>query len=277
MIECPCRTVQKKGQVIMDRKAVFFDIDGTLWDEKGWIPGSTREAIRLLREQGHYAFICSGRASSFIRDEGLLSLGFDGIVAGCGTYAEYHGQTLFYKTLEQELIGRTLHILREHGIPTIYEGRYHLYMDVEEFAQDPYALHVKELLGDEAYPVTGHETDMEISKFSCSTRGVAYQDVLPLLETDFTVMVHQENCFECVPKGYSKATGMEEVCRRLGVAHEETYAFGDSVNDVEMLRFAAHGIAMGNGGPEAKAAADYVTLPLAEDGIYHGLRHYGLI
>lgn len=261
----------------MDRKAVFFDIDGTLWDEKGWIPDSTREAIRLLRERGHYAFICTGRASSFIRDENLLSLGFDGILAGCGTYAEYHGQTLFYKRMEQELIGRTLEILREHRIPTIFEGRHHLYMDVEEFAQDPYALHVKEVLGDDAYPVTGHETDMEISKFSCSTRGVAYEEACRRLEADFTVMLHPENCFECVPKGYSKATGIREVCRQLGIAHPDTYAFGDSVNDVEMLTYAAHGIAMGNGGQVAKAAADYVTAPLDRDGIYHGLQHYGLI
>lgn len=269
--------MKAKGSRQMGRKAVFFDIDGTLWDEKGWIPDSTREAIRLLRERGHYAFLCSGRASSFIRDESLLSLGFDGILAGCGTYVEYHGQTLFYKRLEQELIGRTLHILREHRIPTIYEGRYHLYMDVEEFARDPYALRVKEALGDAACPVTGHERDMEISKFSCSTRGVAYQEVLPLLETDFTVMLHQENCFECVPRGYSKATGIRRVCRKLGIAYPDTYAFGDSVNDVEMLTYVAHGIAMGNGGQVAKNAADYVTESLDRDGIYHGLQHYGLI
>lgn len=62
-------------------KAVFFDIDGTLWDEHMQIPDSTRTAIRALRETGNYAFLCSGRSRANIRSEKLLELGFDGIIA----------------------------------------------------------------------------------------------------------------------------------------------------------------------------------------------------
>ena len=261
----------------MGLKAIFFDIDGTLWDAANRIPDSTKEAVRLLREKGHYSFICSGRTTAFIRDENLLSLGFDGVLAGCGTYADYRGETLVYKRLQQELMEGTIHILREHGVPTIYEGRYHLYMDMEEFAKDPFAQHVKQVLGEEAYPVAGHEKDMEVSKFSCSTRGVSYEGVLPLLSENFSLLFHEDNCFECVPKGYSKATGIQEVCRRLGIDHEDTYAFGDSVNDLEMLSFVRHGVAMGNGVQAAKDAAEYVTAPLTEDGVYRGLKHYGLL
>lgn len=83
----------------MSRKAVFFDIDGTLWDEHFVIPESTKEAIRKLRENGHLAFLCSGRTRAFIQDERLLALGFDGIVAGCGTWIEMDGKTLFYKKI----------------------------------------------------------------------------------------------------------------------------------------------------------------------------------
>lgn len=261
----------------MGKKAIFFDIDGTLWDAGNRIPDSTKEAVRLLREKGHYSFLCSGRTTAFIRDERLLSLGFDGILAGCGTYVEYRGETLLYKKLEQELIQKVVHILREHGVPTIYEGRSHLYMDMEDFSLDPFAQHVKQILGDDAYPVRGHEKDMEISKFSCSTRGVAYEGVLAPLMESFSVLFHEDDCFECVPKGYSKATGIQEVCSRLGIDHEDTYAFGDSVNDLEMLRFVRHGVAMGNGVQAAKDAAEYVTAPLMEDGVYLGLEHYGLL
>ena len=69
-------------------KAVFFDIDGTIWDQKQRIPESAVKAIRKLRENGHYAFLCSGRTRSFIRGENLFAIGFDGIVGGCGTYVE---------------------------------------------------------------------------------------------------------------------------------------------------------------------------------------------
>jgi HAD superfamily hydrolase (TIGR01484 family) len=82
---------------------------------------------------------------------------------------------------------------------------------------------------------------------------------------------------EVVPKGYTKATGIQKVCEKLGIAREDTYAFGDSANDIEMLRYAGHGICMGDGTEDAKAAADYVTTALTDDGILHGLEHFKLI
>ena len=73
------------------RKAVFFDIDGTLWDFYNHIPESTVTAIRKLRENGNYAFICSGRARAYIQHPDLFAIGFDGVVAGCGTHVELNG------------------------------------------------------------------------------------------------------------------------------------------------------------------------------------------
>ena len=73
------------------KKAVFFDIDGTLWNEHMQVPESTTKAIRELRNAGNYAFLCSGRSRSNIRSEKILGIGFDGIVAACGTHIEYEG------------------------------------------------------------------------------------------------------------------------------------------------------------------------------------------
>ena len=118
---------------------------------------------------------------------------------------------------------------------------------------------------------------MEISKFSCSTPDDAYLKVLSHLEENFTPLVHDAACAEFIPKGFSKASGIEKTCELLGIEKEDTYAFGDSINDVEMLKHVQHGIAMGNGTKAAKEAADYITAPLHEDGIYKGLEHFGLI
>ena len=84
------------------KKAVFFDIDGTLWNEKNEIPPSAIKAIRRLREKGNLAFLCSGRCRAHIRSRELLGIGFDGIVSGCGTMIEYAGETVFYKRIENE-------------------------------------------------------------------------------------------------------------------------------------------------------------------------------
>ena len=63
----------------------------------------------------------------------------------------------------------------------------------------------------------------------------------------------------------------------LGIDVKDTYAFGDSANDVDMLEFAGVGVAMGDGTDVAKEHADYVTRGLHEDGIYHALKHFALI
>ena len=56
-----------------EQKALFFDIDGTIWNEKNVIPDSCREAFRQLHKRGHLTFICSGRARGYIQNEDLLS------------------------------------------------------------------------------------------------------------------------------------------------------------------------------------------------------------
>ena len=103
------------------------------------------------------------------------------------------------------MIEDTIHILKEYGIPTVYEGSQNLYMDLEEFEEDPYGLRLKETLGEDLLPVTGNEAIMEISKFSCSTPDDAYLKVLSHLEENFTPLVHDAACAEFIPKGFSKS------------------------------------------------------------------------
>ena len=79
--------------------AIFFDIDGTLWDRDNNIPQSTKEAIHQLQENGHQTFLCSGRTRVFINSEELLGMGFDGIVCGCGTFIEYKGKEMLIMIL----------------------------------------------------------------------------------------------------------------------------------------------------------------------------------
>ena len=97
------------------------------------------------------------------------------------------------------------------------------------------------------------------------------------LKDIFDILLHTGNVVEFVPKGTSKATGIEWLCNYLRVEKEDTYAIGDSINDLEMLECVAHGIAMGNSTQIAKDAAEYVTTALWDDGICHALEHYGLI
>lgn len=259
------------------KKAAFFDIDGTLWNFNNEIPESTVQAIRQMRRNGNLAFLCSGRCRAYIREPKLFEIGFDGVISGCGTMIEYDGKTVFYKRLDNELVERTLHTMRRYGFRPILEGREYLYMDFEEFAQDRFGKKVRAEMGDHLLTIAGEWGRWEVSKMACATENADREACFAALEEDYDFMIHGEAVAEVVPKGFHKGTGIAKVCELLGIELADTFAFGDSANDLGMLRTAGVGVAMGNGTDEVKAAADHVTTPLMEDGIWNACRHFGLI
>ena len=82
---------------------------------------------------------------------------------------------------------------------------------------------------------------------------------------------------DVIYKDASKAEGIKALLEYYGMSREDVIAFGDSMNDYDMIHYVQHGIVMGNGLDEVKAVADYVTSDLHKDGIYNGLHHFGLI
>ena len=97
------------------------------------------------------------------------------------------------------------------------------------------------------------------------------------MEPHFLCIDRGNGMMEFVQKGCSKAQGMQCMLQAMGAAKENTFAIGDSTNDVTMFRMAGHAICMGNGMEEAKKEAEFVTDAVLEDGIAKALRHYGLI
>ena len=103
-------------------KIVFFDIDGTIWDWDTNVPDSTISAIRQLRENGHKAFLCSGRSRGNIRSPKLFDIGFDGVIAACGNHVEMDGKILYEKILAPELVQKIVRLCEEHRMPVVLEG-----------------------------------------------------------------------------------------------------------------------------------------------------------
>ena len=234
-------------------KILFFDIDGTLWNWKNEIPESTIKAVRLARKKGNLAFINSGRSRAFIQNKELLDIGFDGIISGCGT-----------------LIGLD-------GKPVL-EGREYLYMDFEEeCADDWYGNKLKRELGSRLKSIAGEWGKWRMQKLSCNIRGAEREACREEFGDEYDFIMHDLDVCELVPKPHSKGTGIKHICELLNVPLSSTYAFGDSVNDMEMLKTAGTAIVMGSGGDAAKEAADYITTPQEEDGIWNACVHFGLL
>ena len=264
----------------MTRKICFFDIDGTLWDRQNRIPESAVSAIRRLRESGHAALICSGRSRSYIRHPDLLSIGFDGIVSGAGTMFEYGGKVLWNRVLPPGDVLKAVEASLALSFTPLLEGVETTCIDPEGFPIPEYYDKLSRELGDTLEPLSRRWGAWDdISKLSVIAKeGEADMERLRELVGDtFDFLVHASWLAELVPPGVNKGTGLVEACRLLGADPKDAVAFGDSANDLDMLRAAGVGVCMGNGTDSLKKEADLVTSSMEEDGIEQALITLGLI
>lgn len=263
----------------MNRKAVFFDIDGTLFATKIGIPKSTVDSIASLRKNGHLAFISSGRSRGNI-DGKYDELGFDGYVAGGGSYVEIHDKVIKNILLSKEELDYLTDVFNKAKSVIIYEGPESLYY--EEKDED----FIKALF--EKYPdvwpisrfkVYNPDDKPNINKLCCELYPDSDVDLLnDELGDRYSLIIHAGNEYaELMPKGLVKSVGLKEVIDYFGIDREDSIAIGDSMNDMDMIEFAGCGVAMGNACDELKAIADYCTSSIENNGIAKALEYLGLI
>lgn len=263
-----------------ERKAVFFDIDGTLFEQGNAVPESAVRAIHRLRENGHLAFVCSGRSRIMVPETPILSIGFDGVVAACGMYASYEDRVLFDDEMTVEQLSDIIPTLKSTDTMYILEGTEYIYYDertIHQAIDDWYVQSIREMIPGRFRIVPERLEEIHANKISIQVPKSCMEEVTERAKRHYQLLLHEENIAEIVPHGYTKAGGIRRVCEQLGIARESTIAVGDSINDIEMLRYAQVGIVMGNGTQIAKDNADYITTGLYEDGIWNAMEHFGLL
>lgn len=257
-------------------KLVFFDIDGTIYDYVNGIPESTRDAVHMLRKNGHHPVLCTGRTRVMIFDE-ILELGFDGIVAGGGTYVEWEGKVLYLKELPLSEIIRLVNCFRKNGFAAYPEGNEYFYYDptyIDDPAGSIYKIYQMKIPG-RVMPI--NFSNMRASKVSAKyTPDSNPQAVKDEIEGDYYWTDHK-SLFETIPKDATKAVGVRNLTEYLGADMENTYGFGDSFNDYDMLQLVKYGVVMGNGDEELKERIPLHTEPMLEDGVFKALKRFSLI
>ena len=258
-------------------KIAFFDIDGTLFSFKTHgMPQSTINALHALQRNGVKVFVASGRERALI-DRNVFSW-FDGFLTANGSECfTADGTTIYSKGIPREDIARLVAFQATNETPFIYFYDDECFITgvnerVEQVAE---MLNIKDLpvkpaseaLNHDVMQAIGYFTEAEASEWGIFTRVAPSCKPLrwfPLFA-------------DIVPKDNDKASGIDHVLNYYGLTTDEAIAFGDGGNDIDMLRHAGIGVAMGNARPEVKAAANYVTTSVDDDGIANALRHFSLI
>ena len=256
------------------RKILFFDIDETLISHKTFtIPESTKNALKKAKENGHLIFINTGRTKSLIGDD-IKELGFDGYVCGCGTYIEVNDEVLYANRVNKERYTDILDSLRKYELNAVLEGEEEIY--ISENAEYDFLL---SNLRKQNYPIKFYDLEnMTFNKMFIRYNDNKYIDNFCEDTKDiFDYIDHGRGTRELIPKGHSKGSGIDFVINHFKIDREDTFAFGDSNNDIPMLENVKNSIVMGNGNPDLFEKATFVTKHIDEDGIEHAMKHFKII
>lgn len=262
------------------RKMLFFDIDGTLItdDNRKHFPESAKKAIKEARNKGHLAFINTGRVYVNIEDS-IKCAGFDGYVCGCGTNIIVHDKELLHNKLTKEMCREIAVKCREYKMMAIFEHRDHTAYDkaVEGNLHSNILAYFKSMNRKLIDDIYDEEFIFDKFAFWYEKDNDRIVDFIDYLKRDFTCIDRGNYFYEIVPKGFSKATGIEYLCRHFGIPLGNVYVFGDSNNDIDMLKYAPNSIAMGVCSEEVAKIASYRTTDVEENGIYNAMKYFGVI
>ena len=243
------------------------------------MPKDTIEAIKKLKNNGHIPVICTGRTRCMIYREHLLP-GFENIVAGAGTYVEISGEQKFLAELDSHEARKVIDGFLECGFVPLAEGRDHLYLGNDLSGLTKANRHVLKVYEENMKErlLTIDAPDLRASKVSALfTNHSDKKKMIEMFEKDYNIVDHNGNLLELIPKKYNKAKGIQRMIELMNIPLENTYAFGDSMNDIDMLTYVRHGCAMGNSLEEIKARVPFVTEDFDKGGISIGLKQFGLI
>lgn len=260
--------------------AVFFDYDGTLVDETAGVstPSKyTRDALNALQQNGYLVGLCTGRAKCYLPEN--LNYNFDCYITTNGSYAEVQETIVYSNPFSSDILKRVIQFLEENNMNYFLESPQACYCyNFADVCMTNMLIRFRLPLKN-FFPI--HYADYSYIHKLMITSNQA--EKIKEFQTEF-----QEHCYVSISHGFpraadvgridvSKGLGIQKVLESMQIRKENTFAFGDGPNDIEMFKTVGTGIAMKNHDPALEKYAAYITDAVANEGIANALKKFSLI
>ncbi|MFJ7647955.1 Cof-type HAD-IIB family hydrolase [Lysinibacillus sp. NPDC097279] len=254
-------------------KILFFDVDGTLYNSEKILPASAKEALLEARRKGYEIAIATGRAPFMIQSL-LEELDINTYVTFNGQYVVYRGEVVYTNGVDRDELAKIIAFGEARNEPVVFLDDKRMIASVGGHNM------VSESLGTLKYPYPELDSSYYMQNdvyqtliFMEEKDEHLYSEAFPNVQF---VRWHPYSC-DILPKGGSKAAGIEKVLAKMGLTLEDAFAFGDGINDIEMLEAVGTGVAMGNGHERVKAVASHITDHVDADGLAKAMRYLKII
>lgn len=274
----PVEPMKKAGPAKKTERAVFFDIDGTLiniMNGQTRLTKRTRQAIGALRKAGDKTFIASGRPTGYLDPELLDVELFDGYVLMNGAHVVYDGQTIYEQPLPKATVAAIVALCEENGIEYILEAPDGIYLrpEFQNFRMFYDSIDIDTRTFHYAFALENVAT-CKMEFYSDTPNGgglfqrfLAWDGLTGLMDP-----FHKKN-LELYSAQETKGSGILHALHALHLPVTRSFAFGDGLNDIEMMQIVGTAIAMGNAQPPVKAVADHIVPSVDEEGVAWGIEH----
>lgn len=257
-------------------KILFLDIDGTILKPDDTIEDSTKTAILEMKKQNIEVVLATGRPLHEISElaEELQVTSFIGYNGALGIY---EGETIFAEPMQPEDVRYILDVAAANGHEVV------CYTDAKNYLTNPESQSVKVFLKQFHLRQNAVITEDAIDKIlgvtiiTAGKNGDSFYNFTNDIHFSQVNVEGMQHCFDVIRDNVNKGIGVEFLLKKLGIKREESIAFGDGMNDREMLSSAGEGFAMGNAHPDLFQYAKHKTTAVTDSGIYNGLKSLGLL
>lgn len=269
----------------MKYKLLALDMDGTTLNSEKKISPATANAISELLKRGVEVVVATGRGLAELNDykEDLKTMRYGILISGGMVYDFQNKKSLSAHPVPENLIFEVIDAgLAENAMVHMLTtdksvARYDDVENVEKFHMGIYKdMYRRNSTYCEDFKKYVRENPGEVLKVNLYHRSLESRarNVERLKKTGLTLVFAEKTNIEASPPNITKASGLVELCKILGIDISETVAVGDAENDLEILQTAGVGVAMGNAAEEIKKVADFVTDDNDRDGVIKVIEKY---
>jgi len=260
-------------------KVFFFDVDGTMIDAKNGIYNPTEKtkvSIEKLKKLGHKVILATGRPKCILSDE-IKALGFDGYITSNGADVTIGEEQIFQFVLDEKMVLSLLDNEQNYHYEVVFESENYLHGRYPENGVfndliNKYKLSRDTIIKDFNYDLYKAQILFKEDEFK-----EEYFNKVSNLIGDNYLVGYENYYFDVLNDKLNKGLGVIKVKEYYNLDEEDYYAFGDGMNDLQMMNNVYHSVCMNNGHEKIKEISRYITKEVENEGVYYFLKENNII